>query len=167
MKIRRINIENYRAVRNLDYLCTDGMNVFVGVNGAGKSTLLYAMCTLLSWFVAKMKNAEGRGSALTDFDISKGADFCRLSIMLGDTEWSCYKKRSTVRMKAIEKSDYMQLRQLTDRLVAEHLNSGEEMSLPVVAVYGVDRAVASIPQRLHKATSMKPLDLYDEELLGT
>lgn len=166
MKIRHLNIINYRATRSLDYVCADGMNVFVGINGAGKSTLLYAMCTLLSWFVAKVKNGEGRGFALTDYDISKGADSCRLAIMVDDTEWSCFRKRSTVRVKTVEKSDFTKLRQLTDKLVVEYLNSSETRSLPVVAFYGVDRAVASIPQRLHKATSMKPLDLYGEELLG-
>lgn len=166
MKIRHLNIINYRAAHNVDYECAEGINVFVGINGAGKSTLLYAMRTLLSWFVAKVKNPDGRGSALTDFDISKGAEYCRLAIRTNYTEWSCYKKRSSVRMKSVEKSDFSQLRLLTDKLVDEYRNSNEMVSLPVIAFYGVDRAVASIPQRLHKATAMKPLDLYSEELLG-
>lgn len=166
MRVKHISISNYRAVRNLEYSCAEGMNVFVGVNGAGKSTLLYAICTLLSWFVGKVKNAEGRGVVLTDYDISKGADFCRLTLHMDTAKWVCYKQRSTVRKKAMEKSDYAELRQLTDELMTRYHNSDELMALPVVAFYGVDRAVASIPQRLHKAMSMRPLDLYDEELLG-
>lgn len=166
MKVRRLNISNYRTIRSLDYTCADSVNVFVGVNGAGKSTLLFALRSLLTWYVAKVKKADGRGAALTDYDISKGEKYCRLVVDVDKAEWTCFKQRSSVRSKSTFQSDYSQLRAFTNELVAAYQASGETMSLPVVAFYGVDRAVANIPRRLHKSTAMNPMDLYSEDLQG-
>lgn len=166
MKIKSLSITNYRAIRSSDYPCSEKMNVFVGINGAGKSTILYAMNTLLSWFVAKIKNVDGRGILLTDFDISKGSDSCKLEINMDETTWVTYKQRSSVRVKATEKSDFFNLRQLTNELMDAYHRSEEPASLPIIAFYGVDRAVASIPQKLHRNKSTEPIDLYTEDIFG-
>lgn len=166
MKIKSLSITNYRAIRSSDCPCSEKMNVFVGINGAGKSTILYAMNTLLSWFVAKIKNVDGRGILLTDFDISKGSDSCKLEIKMGETTWVTYKQRSSVRVKATEKSDFFNLRQLTNELMDAYHRSGESASMPIIAFYGVDRAVASIPQKLHRNKSTEPIDLYTEDIFG-
>lgn len=45
MKISRIQIKNYRCIKELD-LAVDSYSVFIGANGSGKSSVLYA----LDWF---------------------------------------------------------------------------------------------------------------------
>ena len=161
MIISRIKIENYRVIRSFEYECSSGFNVFIGINGAGKSTLLRAITILMSWFVARVKNQKGRGMVLSDEDIANGADYCLLEITLTNgTSWKLYKQRSTKRTKPLQISDFSHLMEYTDRLV-------EDGPLPVIAVYGVDRAVSNIPKRLHRGSKdMLPTAIYDDILYG-
>jgi len=119
---------------------------------------------MMSWFVAKMKSRDGRGKALSDYDITKGEDYCRLKINTGSCEWTIFKQRSTVREMIDEKSDFAALRDYTDDAVKAYMQSGESDSLPIFAFYGVDRAVTSIPQKLHGKKSMTPLDVFGEDI---
>ena len=161
MIISKIKIENYRVIRSFEYECSSGFNVFIGINGAGKSTLLRAVTILLSWFVARVKNQKGRGMVLSDEDIANGADYCLLEITLTNgISWKLYKQRSTKRTKPLQVSDFSHLMEYTDYLV-------EDGSLPVIAVYGVDRAVSNIPKRLHRGSKeMLPTAIYDDILYG-
>lgn len=161
MIISKIKIENYRVIRSFEYECSSGFNVFIGINGAGKSTLLRAVTILLSWFVARVKNQKGRGMVLSDEDIANGADYCLLEITLTNgISWKLYKQRSTKRTKPLQVSDFSHLMEYTDHLV-------EDGSLPVIAVYGVDRAVSNIPKRLHRGSKeMLPTAIYDDILYG-
>ena len=161
MIISKIKIENYRVIRSFEYECSSGFNVFIGINGAGKSTLLRAVTILLSWFVARVKNQKGRGMVLSDEDIANGADYCLLEITLTNgISWKLYKQRSTKRTKPLQVSDFSHLMEYTDSLV-------EDGSLPVIAVYGVDRAVSNIPKRLHRGSKeMLPTAIYDDILYG-
>ena len=161
MIISKIKIENYRVIRSFEYECSSGFNVFIGINGAGKSTLLRAVTILLSWFVARVKNQKGRGMVLSDEDIANGADYCLLEITLTNgISWKLYKQRSTKRTKPLQVSDFSHLMEYTDYLV-------EDGSLPVIAVYGVDRAVSNIPKRLHRGgKETLPTAIYDDILYG-
>ena len=158
--IKSLHIQNYRIIKELHFDCATGMNVVVGVNGAGKTTLLSAIVILLSWFRARMVNSKGRGLALTDNDITYGEDYCLLEIVLSDgTEWKMYKQRSTNRDTPIEKSDYSLLTDKANNLVRNFEKNGSDASLPIIAYYGIHRAV-EVPKNLHTWKKVSPLEIY-------
>ena len=165
MRVRSIKIENFRVIRNLEFECGEEINVFIGENGAGKSTLLSALKYLLSWFVARIRNVKGRGMMLMDSDISVGADYCLLEMMLEDgTQWRLYKQRSTNRNRPQEKTELDALTQNVNLLLDRYEQDKNRACFPVVASYGVNRAVTDVPVRLSKKHALSPLDVYDEQL---
>ena len=141
------------------------MNLFAGENGAGKSTVLQALRYLMSWYVARVLNRDGRGLMLQQGDITQGQPFCRLIIHLEDgTSWKLYKKSNKYRGKANDRTDLTDLTALADALVSDHDRFGGYVRFPVVGCYGVDRAVAEVKPKLSKRSKSEPLDSYDSRL---
>lgn len=172
MKIHKIEITNYKAIRHLYFDCGARVNVFVGINGSGKSTVLQAIKTQLSWFVSKMKSRNGRGVVLYDSDITLGEDMCLLDTFFHyeDVEYHgrLYKQRSTNRDHAYSaKSNMKEIVDLTDLLVKKYERDKQTCNLPVVAYYGVNRIVTDAPARLHKNHELNPVLVYDKALEGS
>lgn len=141
------------------------MNLFAGENGAGKSTVLQALRYLMSWYVARVLNRDGRGLMLQQRDITNGQPFCRLIIRLEDgTTWKLYKKSNKYRGRPNDRTDLTDLTALADALVSDHERFGGYVRFPVVGCYGVDRAVAEVKPKLSKKSQLEPLDSYDSRL---
>lgn len=165
MRIRSIKIENFRVIRHLEFQCGKRINVFIGENGAGKSTFLLALKYLLSWFIARIRNAKGRGMALTDSDISVGANYCLLEIKLEDgTMWRLYKQRSTDRTPPQERTELEILTQNVNAFLVAYEQNKEGLEFPVISSYGVNRAVTDVPVRLSKKHALLPMDVYGDPL---
>ena len=58
--IESLIIDNFRGIRHLNVRLGGRMNLFAGENGAGKSTVLQALRYLMSWYVARVLNRDGR-----------------------------------------------------------------------------------------------------------
>lgn len=163
--IESLTIDNFRGIRHLNVHFGGRMNLFAGENGAGKSTVLQALRYLLSWYVARVMNHNGRGLMLNQRDITQGQPFCRLMIRLEDgTSWKLYKKSNKYRGKPTDKTDLTALTALTDALVTEYEHSGSYVRFPVIGCYGVDRAVAEVKPKLSKKSKMEPRDSYEVRL---
>lgn len=163
--IESLIIDNFRGIRHLNVHFGKRMNLFAGENGAGKSTVLQALRYLMSWYVARVLNREGRGLVLRQGDITQGQPFCRLVIRLEDgTTWKLYKKSSKYRGKPTDRTDLTDLTALADALVGDHERFGGYVRFPVVGCYGVDRTVADVKPKLSKKSKMEPLDSYEPRL---
>ncbi|MEA3444489.1 MAG: ATP-binding protein, partial [Bacteroidota bacterium] len=62
MNIKKINIENYRSISNVNFEFDSLLNVFVGVNGSGKTTILDALKISLSRLVNRIQRENVSGS---------------------------------------------------------------------------------------------------------
>ena len=163
--IELLTIDNFRGIRHLEVHFGKRLNLFAGENGAGKSTVLQALRYLMSWYVARMMNHDGRGLMIRQDDITKGQPFCRLSIRIDNgTTWKLFKKSNKFRGKPIDKTDLSDLTALTDMLVGDHDRFGGYARFPVIGCYGVDRAVADVKPKLQKKSKLEPLDSYDVRL---
>lgn len=163
--IESLTIDNFRGIHHLEIQLGGRMNLFAGENGAGKSTVLQAIRYLMSWYVARIQNRDGRGLMIRQDDITKGQPYCRLTIRLEDgTSWKLFKKNNKFRGKSIDKTDLSDLTVLTDVLVQDHDRFGGYVRFPVVGCYGVDRAVAEVKPKLLKKSKLEPLDSYDIRL---
>ncbi|MDE5824778.1 MAG: AAA family ATPase, partial [Lachnospiraceae bacterium] len=48
MYLEKVNLKNYRAVKELEIDLKSGMNLLIGDNGAGKTSVLEGIATALS-----------------------------------------------------------------------------------------------------------------------
>lgn len=161
MKIKEINIHNFRILRDAHVELKPNMNLFVGINGAGKSTILHALRILVSWFTARMISKSGKGLALSNDDISNGEDACRLEVELDNgRQWSLYKQRTTLRKDVADKSDLSEMNSYIKELYNDNTDDTQLTSVPFIAYYGVDRAVTNVPVYVGKKHLLKPVDIY-------
>lgn len=172
MRVKRLKIENFRGVRNLDLSFENSqMVVFAGVNGAGKTTVLEAMQYLFSWYVARLKNSKGKGLQLDESDITNGQPYCFLEIeieahILGVNrvvKWSLLKKRFSYRKPVDRLVSRAELNDYVDYKM-ECFADGEVHNLPLVDFYSVNRVVDAVPLRVRKKHELGPLDAFDSGL---
>lgn len=163
MKIKHITIDNYRILKHVDIDFESNMNVFIGINGAGKSTILHAIRILMSWFIARMQAKKGRGLSITDNDITHGEDFCKLAISFdNDIKWMLYKRRSAIRKSQTEKSDLSEMNSFITSFYDSFLTKdGTLTHVPMIAYYGVDRAVTDVPTDVSSKHLLNPIDVYN------
>lgn len=165
MRIARLYIKNFRGIENFPLECGPSLNVLVGVNGAGKSTLLHAIDILFSWFIARLRNVNGKGTAITDEDIMSGKVYCSLEVELDNgVRWGLYKQKSSHRQKPQGKTYLEQMTEYINRLLESNEQSPNTASLPLVASYGVTRVVDSTPARVRKNHAMGMMDVYNREM---
>lgn len=168
IQVSHIRIKNFRIIQDLDIDCSEHLNVFVGVNGAGKSTFLEVLKYLFSWLVSRVKNVKGRGLILSDDDITLGQNYCLLEITLANgTSWKLYKHRSTDRTKPQDKTELDMLTDLANKIVSVCEDDTEPCQLPLVACYGVNRAVSELPMRLRKRHALSPMEVYSTTALNS
>ena len=152
MIIKHLVIENFRAIEHLELDCSNSVNVFIGDNGAGKSTVLDAINILYSWLVARLDSTKGKGKSIHKDDISFGAQYCFLSVMVEHdgihASWSLYKSKQASHPEPQKQTDLEQL----NRFV-EQIHSSFEKEKPLLSYYGVNRNVN--PVRYDKLLSEK------------
>lgn len=164
MKIESLRIENFRSIRMLEASNMSKLNVIAGINGSGKSSILTATKILLSWLIARLRNAKGNGIAITDADITNGESYCLLKIKLDNgVEWQLYKQRSTSRAKAEHKTELAKMTAYANEL-AEQLGNEEQSDIPLIDAYGVNRVVNETPMRVRAAHKLKPIDALSVDM---
>ena len=154
MKLKHITLENFRACEKLDFALGSRLTLLLGNNGSGKTSILDAI-------------AIGLGAALTHLPSVSGITFkengdirqvdnvvspyARVALETEDgLIWDRVKRRDKSRatIKATPMSVGLKaLEAHLDRTVIDKLNSGDQYELPVMAYYGVSRAVLQVPLR--------------------
>ncbi len=170
MKIKKIEIHNFRGltdvvIDNLD----KNLNLLIGINGAGKSSVLDATVLLLQPFTARLTSSAGRGMSIRSIDVKKRTQMCKLYIELENgVYWSRYKSRG------LEKSEGGDLSRLIEFTLQTRisLDNSENINLPIIIHYGVNRTVPilqefSIVRRsMDKQEENKQSDAYSNWVIG-
>src|SRR5208283_264875 len=73
MRIRELELINYRPFRDSKFELTSGFTVIAGVNGRGKTSLLDGLAQLLSRFLPLISPARGGYRKFSPGDIYDGA----------------------------------------------------------------------------------------------
>ena len=175
MKIKRVELENFRSIRQMGLDFRPGFNIIAGVNGAGKSTLLDAIDLLLSWVKNRIRLHSSSGSYPQLSDISKGATFARLRIVAenscgtdNDKEiiWEIAKISSAFRNGNRPKSELGSLTEFTDQLASLYYENNGEVSMPMFVKYSVNRSLIDIPTHVHKKHVLDAMALYEGKIDG-
>ena len=138
MKLERVEIENYRAIKKLDLSLDPDLTVFHGANEHGKTSVLSAIATGLGSIPMLLPEVSGIGFRKTD---RRGQRPLRVMLRTSDEmEWVRRvpgQKRKAMRM----------LKKKMEEIVAADWEGAEPLNLPIVAFYDTDRAVFDTPHR--------------------
>lgn len=147
MRVTKLNCVNFRGFHKLDIEFHKRLNVFVGVNGAGKSTILESLAFLLSQFSDRMIGESRLVTRLLreETTVGESKTTCSIETFLNDqpTQWSVGRSNQ-------EKysGDFRELKTVVER-IQTHLAENDQLSLPVLVYYSVNRTVsgASLVQK--------------------
>ena len=143
MKLKSVEIENYRAIEKLSLLLDPSLTVLHGENGYGKTSVLSAIAVGLG-------DEAMLGPFLDVFisfyeeDWREGAENPRVSLSSVDGK-ACERQgtRSVFEREKAEIEMSARRENLAKALVGE---SQENQKMPIGALYGTDRTVSDVPE---------------------
>ncbi len=165
MKIDKIELHNFKSAENLTIDFDDKVNVLVGVNGAGKTTVLQSIVICLSWLVARISKANGKGNYIKDSYIRYNSQNAVLSLTVLESDkkltWQLVKTAKGHENKI--KSELSASNELAS-LYREKLRAGN--NLPVIVFYPVTRTVTDILPEYTDSYDNPIFEIYENSLLG-
>ena len=142
MKLKLVEIENYRAIKKLDLLLHPGLTVLHGSNGHGKTSVLSAIATGLASIQEYLPDVRSVGFRKSDRRDSKQQLRVGLITMDGMVWDRCVGSPSP-RRKGVHRA----LKEAMEAIVNADREATKPLHLPIVAFYDTDRAVFDVLQR--------------------
>ena len=146
MKLRRVEIENYRAVEKLDLPLDPCLTVLHGDNAHGKTSVLSAIAVGLGRIPRLLPGVSGIGFLKTD---QRPLQSIRIALTtVDDIAWqeATYGRRS----------ELSALREAIESMVSADRKGSPPRDLPLAVFYDANRAVFDQPQRRRGFTTEFP-----------
>lgn len=154
MQLDHLTLENFRAAEKLDLDFGQRITVLLGDNGSGKTSVLDGVAIGLGAVLTHLPSVSG-------ITFKKSGDIHQQANVLAPYTRVMLATRSGVQWDRIQRRDkskatatatpvakgLKELEAYLDRTVINPLNAGENYELPMVAYYGVSRAVLDVPLR--------------------
>ena len=153
MKLERVEIENYRAIEELNLTLDPDLTVLHGANGHGKTSVLGAIAAGLGSIPRLLPQVSGVGFLKTD---RRGQRPLRVMLRTHDRiEWERRvlgpQKTSRIwrliKRRSLKEAKRRSLKEAMEAIVAADREEAEPLDLPIVAFYDTDRAVFDVPHR--------------------
>ena len=139
MKLKRVEIENYRAIEKLALPLDPALTVLHGANGHGKTSVLSAIAAGFGSILRLLPDVSSISFRKTD---RRGLRPLRIGVTTTDgISWSRQAKGERRRTSRRE------LNEAINAIVAADREEGEPLDLPIFAFYDTDRAVFDVPHR--------------------
>jgi len=169
MKVKKLRLNNFRGIQEMDLEFDKQINLIVGNNGYGKSTILDALAILLSRLISRIRSSKGTGRFFTVKDIKDGESeiLNKISVNINEelVTWQVRKNRGNIKT-AQKITNQEELRNIANRIQNE-LDENPELNLPLSVYYSVNRAVIDVQLRINKRHDFNQLSAYDNALSGT
>ena len=170
MDIKRFELYNIGRFERLNIKLatkkTDGSNVtiFIGNNGSGKTTILESLIISMSWFVARVRSRRSNVSTFSKMMVKNDTDGggCSIDIDYKNNNYNFIIKESK-RGKNSEHGYRNILNELTQLvgIFREKYTQNSKTSLPLIALYPVERIVDKIGLKIYGGYMPEPIDGYD------
>jgi len=165
MKIKTLNIENFRSVENISLELNRKLNVLVGTNGSGKTTILDTIAISLSWLVNRIQKTNSPGSHISDSDIRYNSSFSSITTEIEDNN-NIYKWRLLKGAKGHHIDEKSELNEVSELASRYHEILSTKEQLPIIVYYPVSRVVERIVPEIKSKDNLYILDVYDNALSG-
>jgi predicted ATP-binding protein involved in virulence len=150
MKLSRITITNFRAIKTLELPLDRQLTVLVGNNAAGKTTILDAIAIGLGAILTRLPSVSGKKFRQTDIRqqlaTPNQAPYTRVTLeSIDNVIWDQTKKRDQNKrtQQAIPPNKKLgKLHHYLENIIND-VQDGKPTNLPVIAYYGTDRAALS------------------------
>lgn len=149
MKLRSVEIENFRAIKHLKLSLDESLTVFHGDNADGKTSVLGAVAVGLGAIPTLLPGVAG--IAFRDADRRRTARFVRVRLETTKAQkW--YRQKGAgkaARRRRPRRGKSVAIPTIVDEIkeVVAADDEGHSIDLPIVAFYDTDRAVLDPPQR--------------------
>jgi len=154
MKLQTLAMENFRACEQLELELGSRLTVLLGNNGSGKTSVLDGIAIGLGAVLTHLPSVSGITFRKSGDIRQQGnllAPYTRIGLeMPNRLKWDRVKRRDKSKITAMATPPPVGLKGLEaylDESVIDRLNAGEEYELPIMAYYGVSRAVLEVPLR--------------------
>lgn len=164
MEIEKIDIENYKSIRNVSFEFDSSLNVFAGINGAGKTTILETLTISLSWLMNRIQRENSNGKHISENDIRIGTAFSSLTLSVLTEKKESYTWELIKAQRGesdVKTSNLTQVSALA-RNFRDNLHTDNK--LPVIAYYPVNRIVKDVSPDLSSKEDFQLLDVYENAL---
>ena len=143
VKLKSVEIENYRAIDELNLQLDPQLTVLHGDNAHGKTSILSAIALGLGGIPRLLPGVSGIGFRKTDR--RRGASPMWVSVT--STDGVAWKRRMMAGRTGRRVIAQRSLKEAVDAIVSADREGCEPLNLPIVAFYDTDRAVFDVPQR--------------------
>jgi predicted ATP-binding protein involved in virulence len=154
MKLQTLTMENFRACKHLELELGSRLTVLLGNNGSGRTSVLDGIAIGLGAVLTHLPSVSGITFRKSGDIRQQGnllAPYTRIGLeMPNRLKWDRVKRRDKSKITAMATPPPVGLKGLEaylDESVIDRLNAGEEYELPIMAYYGVSRAVLEVPLR--------------------
>src|SRR3546814_201109 len=148
MRLASVHIENVRAIAFLDLPLHPSLTVLHGNNASGKTSVLRAIAVALG---RVSKAVSGKPAVEFDaLDVRDGEFVAKTKVQTTDgLSWSAAGFSYDVPKKARRAGQQEDTKALRGHVEAlrQKIDAGDNVTLPVLAFYDTERAVADLPQR--------------------
>ena len=146
MKLKTVEIENYRAIEHLRLPLDPSLTVLHGDNTCGKTSVLSAIAVGLG-AISKAR-PDGTGIDFLETDLRTDAPFVQVSMTttIDGVAWKC--RKSDVANVFSDPTEYLGIGQLqTEMEILDHVGrQGKPALFPIVAFYNTDRTSLDVPE---------------------
>jgi predicted ATP-binding protein involved in virulence len=165
MKLRKLEIQNFKGVGHAIFNLSDHLNLFVGLNGSGKSTILDAIVISLSWLVNRIQKDNSNGKVIGESNIKNGTTSSSISLVVENdhTAYEWILNSSLRGYDSREKSELTGATYLASNLREEYRRF---RPLPVIVYYPINRVVNSNALFSSRREAYNTIDVYDNALGG-
>ena len=144
MKLKTVEIENFRAIEKLTLPLDPQLTILHGANAHGKTSVLAAIAVGLGAISYLLPGGFARRVFTTDVRVGAPNLYVSLTT-LDDVSWSGSLGFSTD-SKPVRRRHVEALKDVLDELDRAH-NQGLPVDLPIIACYGTDRVVLDLPEK--------------------
>ncbi|MGN1314883.1 MAG: AAA family ATPase [Lachnospiraceae bacterium] len=175
MKVKTVNISNFKGIENLKLSFDGKSTVIFGINGVGKSTVLRAI-DLIYANIIQLLSSKKKLAQLEYDDISFGKSSARIGIEFEFEDGIVKQYSRSISRAEGRKHNSDNLRELVSLFEENYIEKGyddgkgnwienkDTKNMPVFVNYGVNRSVFDIPLRASQKEEFTKLSAFDKAI---
>ena len=151
MKINRLELQNYRGIREMTLDFDPTLNVFAGANGAGKSSIVHCIAILISRLTWRIVSSRNKGRSFSENDVLSGQKHakCTIHAEIKGKPCSWTVGKSLLKGTRPALTEQSELKEIVAS-VGEDLHKNPDASIPLAILYSTNRSVVKVPLRVKK-----------------